>query len=303
MHYQPQLVSLPEFWLPSTDINSSMVSMALLCQGSVALETSLDLSQTTSLETEILAAKLKRSAENKEFKLLGFINSGTWGSGLGNSANEMTVEMSTHIGVSRKWIPMNQPFISLHGQHGQSRCVRYHMFILSKNWYWNVHCFILFYQSFEVRSRWLTFSQFEGWILGFHGIFRGRYFMVSLRLHKAISGWGQVVQFTCSLKIIQNPLMFFFVCFLNFLRLLKRHIHRSQVQTKPWTVATFDLPKTSENPWFYMNFELLRIIQVIYLYISELRGGVSLTAPGLIECCILAKLTVACLEWNWRLVT
>eukprot|EP00434_Breviolum_minutum_P004993 symbB.v1.2.004406.t1/scaffold247.1/size253962/6 len=35
---------------------------------SVALETSLDLSQTTSLETEILAAKLKRSAENKEFK-------------------------------------------------------------------------------------------------------------------------------------------------------------------------------------------------------------------------------------------
>ena len=58
-----------------------MVSMALLCQGSVALETSLDLSQTTSLETEILAAKLKRSAENKEFKLLGFTNSGTWGSG------------------------------------------------------------------------------------------------------------------------------------------------------------------------------------------------------------------------------
>ena len=65
-----------------------MVSMALLCQGSVALETSLDLSQTTSLETEILAAKLKRSAENKEFKLLGFTNTGHLGKwGPGNSAN------------------------------------------------------------------------------------------------------------------------------------------------------------------------------------------------------------------------
>ena len=60
-----------------------MVSMALLCQGSVALETSLDLSQTTSLETEILAAKLKRSAENKEFKLPGFTNSGNLGKWVG----------------------------------------------------------------------------------------------------------------------------------------------------------------------------------------------------------------------------